>query len=271
MSSIATDINLISKFLARAELASLDELPSKPVDVIALCGSAILHCAESCFSALRSQPLSLTRTLVICGGVGHSTPLLYSAIAIHPKYNGILSGNLEGVSESRILYEIGKQFYGLGDLEKEGLKVIVEEKSTNCGANAIETRKVLSAAGISVPQSIVVIQDPTMSLRTVAAFQKTYEDFPELLIMSCPTFVPKVDDSLAFDVKGQGVEDKGLWTTERFCDLLLGEIPRLRDDEAGYGPKGKGFIPHVDVPVNVEEAWGRLSKSIESQRAGIEG
>ena len=48
-----------------------------------------------------------------------------------------------------------------------------------------------------------------------------------------------------------------------------GEVPRLRDDEQGYGPRGRGFIAHVDVPDDVEAAhasllaahpdWGRRS------------
>ena len=35
----------------------------------------------------------------------------------------------------------------------------------------------------------------------------------------------------------------------------MGEIPRLTDDENGYGPKGKGYIAHVDIPDNVEKAF----------------
>ena len=45
---------------------------------------------------------------------------------------------------------------------------------------------------------------------------------------------------------------------ERFISLLLGEIPRLHDDEAGYGPRGKGFIAHVDVPEDILEAYRQL-------------
>ena len=46
----------------------------------------------------------------------------------------------------------------------------------------------------------------------------------------------------------------------------MGEVPRLRDDEHGYGPLGRGFIAHVDVPDEVEfdaslldahPEWGR--------------
>ena len=46
---------------------------------------------------------------------------------------------------------------------------------------------------------------------------------------------------------------------ERLLSLALGEIPRLRDDENGYGPRGRGFIAHVDIPEAVEAAWRRLA------------
>ncbi|MNI99050.1 hypothetical protein D3C73_1580300 [compost metagenome] len=47
----------------------------------------------------------------------------------------------------------------------------------------------------------------------------------------------------------------GLWDMQRFISLIMGEIPRLKDDENGYGPNGKGFIGHVDIPKEVLEAY----------------
>lgn len=42
---------------------------------------------------------------------------------------------------------------------------------------------------------------------------------------------------------------------ERYLSLIAGELPRLRDDETGYGPRGKDFIIHVDIPRDIENAW----------------
>lgn len=53
-------------------------------------------------------------------------------------------------------------------------------------------------------------------------------------------------------------EIHGMWESDRYINLLMGEIPRLRDDENGYGPAGKGFIAHVDIPENVEKAFSEL-------------
>lgn len=44
----------------------------------------------------------------------------------------------------------------------------------------------------------------------------------------------------------------------RSSKQILGEIPRLRDDESGYGPRGKGFITHVDIPNEIEQAFQAL-------------
>ena len=53
-------------------------------------------------------------------------------------------------------------------------------------------------------------------------------------------------------------EIHGMWESDRYINLLMGEIPRLRDDENGYGPAGKGFIAHVDIPENVKKAFSEL-------------
>ena len=42
--------------------------------------------------------------------------------------------------------------------------------------------------------------------------------------------------------------------------LRMGEILRLSDDEDGYGPNGKGFIAHVEIPMEVRNAFDVLCK-----------
>jgi len=51
----------------------------------------------------------------------------------------------------------------------------------------------------------------------------------------------------------------GMWKLEHFISLLLVEIPRLTDDENGYGPKGKGYIAHVEIPELVRNAFKELA------------
>ena len=67
-----------------------------------------------------------------------------------------------------------------------------------------------------------------------------------------------------------GYDDVGdrAWTLDRFADLVLGELRRLRDDERGYGPRGTGFIDHVDVPPEVEAAASVLAEAFPGTGRG---
>lgn len=288
MDAIAQAVNTVARFLAHAEIESAagvtafyDSQPQPPSghDIIALCGSAILFLADEVLSLLSSPAYCRERNrqiiLVLTGGVGHSTRYLYDAIRRHPKYH-VLANEISGKPEARIFEMIARRCYGLSPNSRESPYVIVEDRSTNCGANAHETKEMLDAMTLYTPRSVLVVQDPTMSRRTAAAFQHEYSDLRELApkVIAWPTFVPVVvakpgqqgDDvaaCLEFSGEGPTGERKdGLWDMRRYLDLLIGEIPRLRDDETGYGPRGKGFIAHVDIPEEVEEAWRVLSTAM---------
>lgn len=213
---------------------------------------------------------------------------MHEAVARHPRY-GPLASRLAGQPEARILQAIGEEFFSLvaqnddkndnPGTSGEGfankvVEVLVEDKSTNCGANAACSKALLERHGIFNPRSIVVAQDPTMCRRTVASFEKAYgsgeNDRPR--VYSWPTFVPQVRpgtlssgirrNPLSFtrfktlEYGGPTIDD--LWDMARFTDLIMGEVPRLRDDQSGYGPNGKGYIAHVDIPQAVNDAWGML-------------
>lgn len=259
----ASDVNTVAEFLAYEQVKILDDV--HPVDCIVLCVSAIFHCAETVFSAVEARP-ELAKTLVICGGIGHSTTFLYDAVTKNPKY-AFLHSKIMGLPEARVLEVILDNCFGVR-AQQNGCKILIEDKSTNCGANAIETRKVLKTAGIDGPRTFIIVQDPTMSRRTVASFEKAYSDMENPPIFrSCPTFVPAVarmDDKLGYNIAGGRTDE--LWQMSRFLDLILGEVPRLRDDSNGYGPEGKGYIVHVDIPSDVEEAYARLKSIVASQR-----
>lgn len=254
------DVNTIAAFLADQQIRNISQAPQ--VDCIVLCVSAILHCAETVFQALQLRP-DLAKTLIICGGKGHSTKLLYDAVAKHPKY-AFLAREIRGLPEARVMEIIYEECFKRGGVEAEDevCRVLIEDRSTNCGANAVETRRVLRENGVPPPRSCIIVQDPTMSRRTVASFQKAFEDLDvPPVFTSCPTFIPRVrliDRKVGYDITG--IESKELWATDRFLELVLGEVPRLRDDESGYGPKGKNFIGHVDIPDDVEKAFKRLKK-----------
>ncbi|RBR05726.1 hypothetical protein FVER53590_09461 [Fusarium verticillioides] len=300
-SRAADAANIISEFVAHEQVRTLSDLqralfsfsatkkqldvnkiPSS-VAVVVLCGSAILSIVDTVVSSVTrlveatSEPI----VLVITGGIGHSTQLLYDAIARHPKYNSIIS-QVQGQPEARVFQTIVEQFFHL-EVEKDclttigkhptqKLTILVEDASTNCALNAVYTRKVLDQHGYTSPCSIVVAQDPTMCRRTVAAFEQVYSDKMDdtPVFAGWPTFVPRVaaqgsraqnqagglTSYLRYDIaEFDKNQNDGLWSMGRLMSLLVGEIPRMRDNENGYGPRGKGSIVHVDIPQDVKDAW----------------
>ena len=113
-----------------------------------------------------------------------------------------------------------------------------------------------------------------MQRRAAATFQQTWQGMtPACRILSWPVVVPQLlleNGKVVFS----GPEEDHPASLERFISLVMGEIPRLRDDENGYGPKGKGFIPHVEISVAIENDFKKLtayfgSKSEISNRSNL--
>ena len=186
---------------------------------------------------------------MIVGGIGHSTKYLINNVLKDNKYKDI-NININDKSEAEILSEIIATTENI----KQN-KIILENKSTNCGSNAYESFKLLKDRD-QIPKSIILIQDPTMQLRSYLSFFKEWQTEKTLIISYSP-FIPKLKGTYnSYEYINKKID--GLWTKERFIDLVMGEIPRLIDDENGYGPNGKGFIPHVDIPKEVSDSYKRL-------------
>ncbi|MES4614605.1 MAG: YdcF family protein [Ewingella sp.] len=241
------DINALAQFLAfdQTEGASPSELARFHAPLLILLGNAILPVAEGAFAALASGAVS---KILIAGGIGHSTELLYQAVKNHPRYASIAT---KGRSEAEILQDIAINFFAI-----EPAKLLLETLSTNCGDNATQARRVLDLAGDGSSR-IILTQDPLMQRRTDASFRKVWQDRPEVEFINWPTFVPQLD-KLAEELQHAGETQHSLWSWPRFASLLLGEIPRLRNDPQGYGPRGKDFIAAVDISPELEEAYARL-------------
>ena len=106
-----------------------------------------------------------------------------------------------------------------------------------------------------------------MQKRIHASFQKEWAE-ENVTLISFAAFVPHVtqkNGELYFE------DDSiwGLWSMEHFLSLILGEIPRLYDDENGYGPNGRGFISHVEVPAEILEAYERVQKVYGTFNRGV--
>lgn len=216
----AADLDLLGAYLARRDPGA----DTEPADVLVLCGSAVLATLEV---AADLWHRGVVPRIVVTGGIGHSTEHLRRALPGVPT-TGRSEADVLGallVRRHRIPAEV----------------VALEEAATNCGENA---RLTLDLLGPGV-RSLVVVQDPTMQRRTHAAFEHLAG--ARTAVRSLAPFVPTA------------AARTGVWTPERFTSLALGEVRRLRDDEHGYGPRGAGFIGHVDVPADVLAAAERLA------------
>ncbi|CAM3709439.1 YdcF family protein [Rahnella victoriana] len=246
---VINDMNRLARFLA------FDQTDGKGItgtpSLLILLGNAILPTAEAAFRALAQGRVS---RLLIAGGVGHSTDLLYDAVRQHPDYQHI---PLAGRSEAEVLYDIGVQHFGGSPAQ-----ILLETASTNCGDNALQARRVLEAAG-DQHTAVTLVQDPLMQLRTDASFRHVWRDRPEVRFLNWPVLVPQLER------EGEGLRIAGtghhrLWSLPRFVSLLLGEIPRLRNAPGGYGPRGAGFIAEVTIPGEIEDIYARLKPVLEA-------
>jgi uncharacterized SAM-binding protein YcdF (DUF218 family) len=158
-------------------------------------------------------------TTVLVGGVGHTTDALRSVL-----------GEPAG-TEADLMARYLEREHGLTGF-------LVEDESRNCGENVVLARDVVTRAGLE-PHTVALVQDPTMQRRMDAVFRLVW---PEAAAVNRPG--PR--------------SGRHAWPRDRWVSLVMGEVPRLRDDAYGYGPRGAGFQAHVDVPPEVEAAYAAL-------------
>ena len=103
-------------------------------------------------------------------------------------------------------------------------------------------------------KSIIISQDATMQHRMEAGLRKYAEEDVQIINYAAYSANVIVEDG---ELKYYN-DIWGMWDINRYISLLMGEIPRLSDNENGYGPKGKDFIAHVDIPTDVRTAFDEL-------------
>jgi uncharacterized SAM-binding protein YcdF (DUF218 family) len=191
-------------------------------DVTLLFGGSLPDTWDQAAEAVRNGD---TESLVLVGGVGHTTDALRRVL----RDRGLPSG---GRTEADLMAAYLRQRHGLTDL-------LVERASTNCGENVAFARDLVRDAGLG-PRSVALMQDPTMQRRMDAVARHCW---PGVRLVNRP-----------------GPDSRG-WPLERWIALVMGEVPRLRDDVHGYGPRGRGYLEHVDVPDEVAHAHDELMRT----------
>ena len=86
--------------------------------------------------------------------------------------------------------------------------------------------------------------------RRMAAGMKKYR--PDMTVINFAVYQAEVGEDLSFLS-----HIPGMWDIDRYMTLLVGEIERL----TAYGPEGKNYIAHVDIPDRVKEAFSVIREA----------
>ena len=202
-----------------AWLALEDTWPGQ-VDLMLLFGGSLPPTWEVAAAAVKAGEVG---TLMLVGGRGHTTDALLAAVGREPDSD---------VTEAEVMAKWLRDVHDIGD-------VLLETRSTNCGDNVTLAERVALGHRLQ-PRTVALVQDPTMQRRMDAGFRLTWS----------------LGSAVA--INRPGPDSREAWPWHRWVSLVTGEVPRLRDDASGYGPRGRGFIAHVDVPDEVEAAQRRL-------------
>lgn len=240
---IAEMINILSDFCGPRDLPELsrEALSHKyglPQAGLLIMFGASIPASYALFEHAAADRLA--RHFMLVGGIGHTTGTLQRLMQpCLPDFD------TSEMPEADIMYQYLKSRMDLSDID-----LVIENKSTNCGNNVTNALKLFPEDDI---RHVIILQDASMQRRIGAGFEKYA---PHLHVINYAGYkIRAVSDhgKLRFDR-----ELWGMWDMERYVSLLLGEIARLRDDENGYGPNGKNYIAHVDIPPLVAEAYRAL-------------
>ncbi len=239
---VARNINILGNFCGKRDIPALtanalwEKYKIRQADVMVLFGGSILCGGDVLAEGIKNK---IAGKYIIVGGEGHTTETLRKKM--HGAFPQI---ETDGLPEAEIFNAYLEHRYGLR-------ADFLECRSTNCGNNITYLLELLRQNRIC-HDSVILSQDATMQRRMEAGLRK----YADLTVINYATY--------SATVKGDGstleyTEDIwGMWDMERYVSLLMGEIPRLKDDENGYGPEGKGYIAHVDIPPEVADAFEKL-------------
>lgn len=242
---IAECINILGNFLGKRDISSLttDAIKSKygieQADIMALFGGSIICGGDVFAEAIRNK---IAKKYIIVGGAGHTTETLRKKV--HTEFPHI---ETDGLTEAEIFQAYLETVYGLK-------ADFLECNSTNCGNNITYLLDLIREKELPF-RSIILAQDATMQCRMEAGLRKYITD---ILIINFSTYKANVIIKNSQLVYEEYI--KGMWDMNRYITLLMGEIPRLTDSTEGYGPNGKDYISHVDIPIEVKKAFAELKK-----------
>ena len=258
---LARDINRIGAYLALDDFDGNGPGPRilSSLDAIVLLGNQVVETLTAACTLLDRAP---TAVLLLSGRAGHSTALLYENLR-SSRYGALAQQGLlqETMAEAEMYAVVAQAAFAI-----PANRIRVESRSTNSAENARFSQEILENGGRK--GAALILQDPTMQRRSILTWTREANLAGlEARALSHAAFVPKVETGPEETLQLAKDQAQGTWTLERFLGLILGEIERLHDDENGYGPRGRNFLPHVDIPEAVYESYRRVAENLDQGMA----
>lgn len=245
MTKIVEAINILGNFCGPRDIDELtaaalqDKYHIPRVDVAVLFGGSILAGGEVFAEIMQNH---LAEKYVIVGGAGHTTATLREKMALALG---------KEVSTQACEAELFNEYLQA----KHGLSAdYLEKESTNCGNNITFLLSLLEKEKLP-HDSILMVQDATMQRRMEATWRRHVSGGTVINYAAYRVKVTGSEKGLTYEK-----EPTGMWAIDRYVELLMGDAQRLQDTPEGYGPKGKDFIAHVDMPHEVREAFLYMQK-----------
>lgn len=247
----AKNLNILADFCGIRDIKHLDSVSLnetygiRQADVLILFGGSI---PAGCDTAAEGFLNGTASRLMIVGGEGHTTDALRSRF--HARYPEI---PVEGRMEADIMQDYITQKYGIRD-------ILLERNSTNCGNNVTNALEILRLHHIDA-KHIVLMQDASMQRRMCAGFKRYAPSIKVINYASYRNQVIVQDGELQFSDSTLW----GMWEMDHYISLLMSEVPRLSNNEEGYGPMGCGYIAEVQIPDVVMNAFYELKEIYEDK------
>ena len=246
-------LNTISAWLALDDY-SCATIPTDPAPVIVLFGNQVVATLTAACRLAQTLPQAV---LLFSGGIGHATPFLYENLTAS-EFAGLTQDETLSLTmgEAELYAAVARHAFAIPQA-----RIRVESQSTNGGENARYSLRLLNQEGLA-DAPVILLQDPLMQRRAVLTWAAESEraGLPSS-VLSHATFQPRIEPGPNNLPQLIPPHNRGTWTFERYLGLLLGEIARLHDDENGYGPRGKNYLPHIDIPTEVWESHQRILAS----------
>lgn len=260
---LAASANTVEKWLALRDVEKLESDDLYPVlgdecaDLMVVFGGGVVQAANTLAEAMHT---GIAHRFAIVGGKGRATwnlrLFMREYAAEHPQSEPVAKVDVENDSEAQLLNAFLQAEHGLA-------ADWLETRSTNCGNNISFMLDHLESIGY-YPRSIILSQDAVMQRRMLATILHQGQNRPAFHGLRIVNYA-YYDAKLTFnegELRYLEPVPLGMWPPQTYLEHLASEVHRLYDDQNGYGPRGKDYLVHVDVPEDVLAAAHTIEEAL---------